>query len=401
MLAWTLPVFQQIQEVDKQIAALEKELQPGLLGDFAKKQQQLAELKKQRVDLEAQFVPTVITQARPPREVRVLPRGNWMDKSGEVVQPALPSAWAPVSADTPPGDKRLTRLDLARWIVSPENPLTARVTANRLWNLYFGAGLSQLLIDVGSQGEWPTHPELLDWLAVEFIESGWDLRHMQRLMVTSSAYRQSSLPRAELADSDSENQLLARQSRWRLDAEPIRDGALQAAGLLVNKLGGDYGKPYQPIDYYASLNFPERKYKPSTGAGLYRRGVYTHWQRQFLHPWLLAFDAPTREECTAGRRTSNTPSAALVLLNDPTFVEAARGLATRTLQDASGEDAQRVRWAWRQVTSREPRSEEVDRLLKLLAAHREYYQAHRRKRRGSCRSANRRCPKISRPKPLS
>ncbi len=410
MLAWTLPIYGQLQEVDEQIAEIEKQLRPGVLGDYPKQQQQLAELKKQRVDLEAQFVPTVITKARQPREVRLLPRGNWMDKSGEVVQPALPAAWAPVADDEVADQgasrhKRLTRLDLAEWIVSPENPLTARVTANRLWNLYFGAGLSRLLIDVGSQGEWPTHPELLDWLAVEFIESGWDLRHLQRLMVTSSAYRQSSLPRAELAECDPENHLLARQGRWRLDAEPIRDGALQAAGLLVHKLGGDYGKPYQPAGYYASLNFPERTYKQSTGSGLYRRSVYTHWQRQFLHPWLLAFDAPTREECTAGRRTSNTPSAALVLLNDPTFVEAARGLATRTLQEiasssetgsaseSDSNEANRLRWAWRQATSREPRSEEVERLLALLNLHRAYYQRRQKKPRSSRRSATRRCLK--------
>ena len=194
---------------------------------------------------------------------------------------------------------------------------------------------------MGSQGEVPPNQELLDWLAVEFMDNGWDVKHMIRLMVTTSAYRQSSLPRPEVDAIDPENRLVARQSRFRLEAEQIRDNALAVSGLLVNKLGGEIVRPYQPAKYYAPLNFPERDYTASTGDDQFRRAVYVHWQRQYLHPWLLAFDAPSREECTAQRPISNTPTAALVLLNDPSFVEAARALAAQH----SGKGAGRRRQA--------------------------------------------------------
>ena len=257
-----------------------------------------------------------------------------MDMSGKVVQPQTPHFMAQV--DT--GGRRPTRLDLAKWLVARDNPLTARVVVNRLWKRYFGVGLSKVLIDLGSRGEVPPNQELLDWLAVEFMDPqagpGWDIKHMIRLMVTTSAYRQSSLPRPELDAIDPENRLVARQSRFRLEAEQIRDNALAVSGLLVRKVGGEVVRPYQPAKYYSSLNFPERDYTASVGEDQFRRAVYVHWQRQFLHPWLLAFDAPTREECTAARPISSTPTAALVLLNDPSFVEAARALAGEILAKA-------------------------------------------------------------------
>jgi hypothetical protein len=185
------------------------------------------------------------------------------------------------------------------------------------------------------------------------------------------------LPRPEVEAVDPENRLVARQGRYRLEAEQIRDNALAVSGLLVRKLGGsEYARPYQPARYYAHLNFPERDYKHSTDENQFRRAVYVHWQRQFLHPWLLAFDAPTREECTAQRNISNTPSAALVLLNDPTFVEAARGLATRVLTESQGDDEARLRWAWRTVLGRNPNSEETDLLRQLLEKHRGYFNAN-------------------------
>ncbi|HEX6963477.1 MAG TPA: DUF1553 domain-containing protein, partial [Lacipirellula sp.] len=216
--------------------------------------------------------------------------------------------------------------------------------------------------------------ELLDWLAIEFRDSGWDVKRLVRLMVTSNAYRQSSLPRPEIAAIDPENRLLARQSRFRLDAEQIRDNALAVSGLLVMQTGGNVSRPYQPVGYYAALNFPIRDYEASTDEQQFRRSVYVHWQRQYLHPWLLAFDAPTREECTAQRPISNTPSAALVLLNDPSFVEAARTLAQRTATtDKASSDEERLRWAWRLVTGREAKSEEVAMLTELLEKHREHY----------------------------
>lgn len=231
---------------------------------------------------------------------------DWRDR------PARPPAFLP---QPEPGDARLTRLDLARCFVSRDHPQTSRAFVNRLWKLFYGNDLSKDLDDIGSQGEWPTHPALLDWLSVEFMENGWDVKHMVKLMVMSATYRQTSVTPPDLRERDPGNRLYARQSRWRLEAEFIRDNALSVSGLLVNKLDGLSAKPYQPAGYYKHLNFPTRTYKPDTDENQYRRGVYTHWQRTFLHPSMLAFDAPSREECVAPRPVSNTPSAALALLN--------------------------------------------------------------------------------------
>ncbi len=264
---------------------------------------------------------------------------------------------------------------MANWLVSPDHPLTARVVVNRLWKQFYGIGLSKGLIDMGSRGEVPPNQELLDWLALEFMDKGWDMKHMIRLMVTTSAYRQSSLPRPEVDAVDPDNRLVAHQSRFRMEAEQIRDNALAVSGLLVNKLGGDIIRPYQPAKYYAPLNFPERDYTASTGDDQFRRAVYIHWQRQFLHPFLLAFDAPTREECTALRPISSTPTAALVLLNDPEFIEAARALAAKILDKAPADDEKRIRWAWRQVLGRDASLAEQKVLAALLEKHRKEYTA--------------------------
>jgi hypothetical protein len=369
MMAWTLPVYEKMQKLDAQIAEVEASLTGLIKPGWEKKRDELAKLKKERVDLEAQFVPTMITKAVPPREIRILARGNWMDKSGKVVQPHTPHFLKQI--DT--GGRRANRLDLAQWLVSRDHPLTARVVVNRLWKQYFGTGLSKLLIDMGSRGEAPPNQELLDWLAVEFMDSGWDMKHMIRLMVTTSAYRQSSLPRPDVDKIDPDNRLVARQSRFRMEAEQIRDNALAVSGLLVNKLGGEIVRPYQPEKYYSALNFPERDYTPSSGEDQFRRAVYVHWQRQYLHPWLMAFDAPTREECTAQRPISSTPTAALVLLNDPSFVEAARALAAEVLSKAPADDEQRIHWAWRQVLGRDATSSEIGVLAKLLEKHRQQY----------------------------
>ncbi|MDA1222257.1 MAG: DUF1553 domain-containing protein [Planctomycetota bacterium] len=269
---------------------------------------------------------------------------------------------------------RGTRLDLANWLVRGDHPQTARVVVNRLWAMFFGRGLARDLGDNGSQGGWPTHPELLDWLAVDLVDSGWDLRHVIRSIVTSRAYRQASTARADLAATDPGNVLLGRQRSWRLEAEFVRDLALYASGLLVEQLGGDKGRPYQPAGYYAHLNFPPRKYKADEGAGQYRRGLYVHWQRMFLHPMLRAFDAPTREECTAERSTSNTPLQALTLLNDPTFVEAARVFGAR-ISGWPGDDADRIERAFRAVVVRAPAADEVEVLAEILAEHRAEYRS--------------------------
>lgn len=332
------------------------------------------EAAKQRKERFEKTIPTVlVSQSVEPREIRVLPRGNWMDDSGPVVRPGFPAAvglgLAASEAD------RLTRLDLAKWMTHPHNPLVARVFVNRLWKLMFGEGLVPTLDDFGSQGSLPSHPQLLDWLAVEFVESGWDIKHMVRLIVTSRAYRQTSKVSAVLRERDPTNHLLARQNRFRLEAEAIRDNALAASGLLVERLGGRSVRPYQPAGYYAHLNFPRRTYKPSAGDDLYRRSVYTHWQRTFVHPSLMAFDAPSREECTASRPRSNTPLQSLVLFNDPIYVEAARKLAERIISMAEG-DEQRIVAGFRAVLQRVPMEREVKLLLPLVAKHRGHYQKH-------------------------
>ena len=369
MLAWTLPTYEKCKPLDEKIAKLEASLSGLFKGKWEVRQKELVELKQQRAGLEAEFVPTMITKAVPPREIRILPRGNWMDRSGPVVQPHTPHFLKQL--DT--AGRRANRLDLANWVVSRDNPLTARVVVNRLWKLYYGAGLSKLLIDIGSRGEAPPNQDLLDFLAIDFMDHNWDLKYMIRQMVTTSAYRQSSLPRPEADTIDPENRLLAHQSRFRLEAEQIRDNALLVSGLLVNKLGGEIVRPYQPAKYYAALNFPERDYTPSSGDDQFRRAVYTHWQRQYLLPFLLAFDAPTREECTAQRPVSCTPTAALVLLNDPSFVEAARALAARVLTSAPADETARIHWAWRQVLGRDAQPAEAAVLSQLLANHRSQY----------------------------
>ncbi|MAE62825.1 MAG: hypothetical protein CMJ18_01015 [Phycisphaeraceae bacterium] len=307
---------------------------------------------------------TMITVAKKPRLTRVLPRGDWLDESGEVVRPAVPHTLGRIAC----GERRATRLDLARWLVSKDHPQTARVLVNRLWYLFFGKGLSSRLDDLGAQGEPPVHPELLDALALEFVDSEFDVKAIVRLLVTSRAYAQSSRATPAARARDPHNRLLARQSRWRLPAEMIRDVALATSGLLVTEVGGGSVKPYQPARYYRHLNFPTRRYVTHEDARQWRRGVYVHWQRMFLHPMLRAFDAPTREECCAERAISNTPKASLTLLNDPTFVEAARALAARLIDEAAT-DQDRIARAFALAVSRPPTMPERRVLSGLLARH--------------------------------
>ena len=310
----------------------------------------------------------VVTAAWKPYPIHVLPRGNWQDESGEVVAPNPPRF---LPRGTLPASTNLTRADLADWILSPANPLTARVFVNRLWKQFFGTGLSAQVDDLGAQGEWPTHPELLDWMAVEFRESGWDVRHLIRLIVTSGTYRQSANLRPELRDRDPNNRWLASQNPRRLEAEFVRDNALAIAGLLNFEIGGPSAFPYQPGNYYANIQFPDRDYRSSAGTEQYRRGLYSHWQRTFLHPMLANFDAPAREECTAARTVSNTPQQALTLLNDPSFVEASRVFAQRLLGDAQADDAARLRLAFRLALSREPKASELASLAAFLRLQRD------------------------------
>ena len=373
------------------LAAWYRAMAPGL----AELRIGLFDARRARTDYENTLPRCMVSVSTPaPRTVRILPRGNWLDDSGELMQPALPgylvntvaladsgaaagapiaSAGAPASAPAGAASPRLTRLDLARWIVSRENPLTARVFVNRLWKQFFGSGLSKTVDDLGAQGEWPTNPELLDWLACEFMDSGWDVKQIVRTIVLSSTYRQVSTVTPELLEKDPFNRELARQSRYRLDAELVRDNALRISGLLVEKVGGPSVKPYQPDGYWENLNFPVRQYEASTGEDLYRRGLYTWWQRSFLHPSLLAFDAPTREECAAERNRSNIPQQALVLLNDPIYVEAARAFATRILKEGGADTDSRLTWAWQRALSRPPRDDERRAVAALLERQRAAY----------------------------
>jgi len=333
--------------------------------ELASARRELELIAGRKKKLEKGSTRVLISTAQKPRMMRVLPRGNWLDDSGEEVKPAVPGFLAQIETK----EARATRLDLANWMVSTDNPYTARVFVNRLWKLFFGRGITTTLDDFGSQGSWPTHPALLDWLAIEFMEKGWDIKHLVRLIVTSDTYRQSSLASKETRVLDPYNDLFARQGRFRLDAEMVRDNALTISGLLVRTLGGNSVKPYQPGGYWSHLNFPKRSYKNSSGEALYRRGLYTYWCRTFLHPSLLAFDAPTREECTAERVRSNTPQQALVLLNDPVYVEAARVFAQRLLVE-SGKDVDKgIQWAFREALARAPAPAEA-KLLKAL------YQRH-------------------------
>lgn len=329
----------------------------------------LEELKKRRAKVEATGERCLVTTAMNDlRTVRILPRGDWQNASGEVVLPSTPRYLGNVQESTK--EKRLNRQDLAGWLISRQNPLTARVFVNRLWKLFYGAGIVKSLDDLGTQSELPEYQSLLDWLACEFMDSGWDVKHLVRLMVTSAAYRQSSKATPEALASDPQNRHLARGGRWRLDAEFVRDNALAISGLLVRTVGGPSVKPYQPRGYWENLNFPQREWDNSKDANQWRRGLYTWWQRSYVQPSLLAFDAPTREECAADRTRSNIPQQALVLLNDMTYVEAARVFATRILAEGGGNDGARLAWAWREATLREPDQTEVSALAEILGKHR-------------------------------
>ncbi len=352
----------------EQAATLREHFQwsePQLLPAFIVVQK----LESQQLMLEASIPRCLVTVAVAPRETRILPRGNWMDDSGKIVQPAIPIFLGKL--DT--GGRRATRLDFADWLASRDNPLTARVFVNRTWEQFFGTGISKVLNDLGSQGEWPSHPELLDWLAAEFMDPTWqaegahpwDVKHIIRTIVMSHTYRQASLSTPELDEKDPDNRLLARQSRFRVDAEVVHDIALSVSGLLVEKFGGPSVKPYQPELFWSALNFPKRDYSAGHGDDLYRRGVYIHWQRTFLQPSLAAFDASTREECTVNRVNSNTPLQALVLLNDPIFVEAERVFAQNALKKGGPNLNTRINWAFMQALGRTPAPNEQQILASL------------------------------------
>lgn len=350
-----VPLAERTDAARARVAAYHRGVTPLLADARAQK----AALAKRRKGMVAQFPVCMATVATKPATTRVLRRGDWMDDGGQVVEPGVPGAFGSL----PKLDRRATRLDLANWLVQADNPRVARVFANRLWMRFFGRGIARSLDDFGSQGVAPTHPELLDWLARRFVTSGWNVRALVRDMVTSATYRQSSACGPARHNVDPYNARFSRQARYRHDAEVVRDSALAVSGLLVRDLYGRSAKPYQPTGFYQHLNFPKRRYQQDKGDMLWRRGIYTHWQRQYLHPAMAAFDAPSREECTVERARSNTPLQALVLLNDPIMVEAARVLATRALHEVGSD---RLRWLFGEVLQRVPTARERDVLTKHL-----------------------------------
>jgi hypothetical protein len=343
-------------------------------ADFAR---DAAELQKLRAELLAlkREAPTVMVmqEMATPRETHILVRGSY-EAPGEKVDAGVPEellgAW--------PAGAPKNRLGLAQWLTKPDHPLTARVVVNRFWQQLFGQGVVKTSDNFGMQGEWPSHPELLDWLAREFVDSGWNVKALMKRMVLSATYRQSSSSSPELIARDPENRLLARGPRFRLPAEVIRDQALQISGLLKQRVGGPSVYPYQPADLYKGIvvaaNYPGTKYIESKGDDLYRRSLYTFWKRTVPHPTMNVFDAPDREVCIVRRNTTNTPLQALTLLNDPIFVEAARKLAERAIHEGGAAPQARLKLAFRLATGRAADERETRVLQKsldqMLAAYR-------------------------------
>ncbi len=340
-----------------------KHVSPDYKGVFARPIKEQDGLRTQLEELENSIPATLVMEDRKePRQAHLLERGEYTEK-GEAVASAVPQWIAPLEPDAP-----ANRLGLATWLVSPENPLTARVTVNRIWQHFFGVGLVKTAEDFGIQGEQPSHPELLDWLALRFIESGWDMKRFQKMLLMSATYQQSSHISPEKRSADPENRLLSHGSRFRLDAEIIRDSALAVSGLLVKTIGGKSVRPYQPAGLWKPVGFGGSNtsiFVQDEGSKLYRRSLYTFWKRTSPPPSMATFDAPDRETCQVRRARTNTPLQSLVLMNDVQFVEAARKLAERVMTEGGDETAQRLVHAFRMVTSRRPDSDEVESLVRL------------------------------------
>jgi len=332
-------------------------------------------LEKQRADLDRKPVTSMIMQDNPPDKMRrtyVLDRGAYdSPKKDEVIMPAVPKALPAMPEGAP-----ANRLGLAKWLTQPAHPLTARVAVNRYWMMLFGEGLVRSVGDFGAQSTPPTHPELLDWLAVDFVESGWNVKRMLKQIVMSKTYRKSSKIESMHREKDSENELLARAPRFRLQGEFIRDHALAVSGLLNPEIGGPGVKPYQPANIWneVSLNGGLR-YRQDKGDKLYRRSMYTYWKRSSPMPNMLIFDSPSREKCVIQRQRTNTPLQALVTLNDPQFLEAARAFAERLLKSDKGSTADRIDLAYRYATARPASGREVEILTALYQKNLERFKA--------------------------
>ncbi len=364
---------------DKWTAAEETELRHHWLARvYAGAQKELGTIKSEQADLEKQqadirkntAVTFVMADLPKPRQSFVMIRGQY-DRPGEKVSRNVPAFLPPLPAK--PKARDYNRLDFANWLVDGKHPLTARVAVNRIWQQFFGVGLVKTSADFGTQGDLPMHPELLDWLAVQFVEDGWDVQRLVKRILTSHAYRQSSRATPALLKKDPENRLLARAPRFRLDAEVIRDQALNLSGLLVPTVGGRGVRPYQPPNIWEPVGFASsntRNYKQGKGDDLYRRSIYTFLKRTAPAPFMTSFDAPSREQSCTVRGRSNTPMQALQLMNDVQHVEAARNLAQRILNSGVADDHARIQWAWRVVTARQPDAAETKIITNVLADHR-------------------------------
>ncbi len=355
-----LEIAQEKRAADQKIMLLEYFFANGATDNVSSVYRELTDLYDQRKELRDEIPTTmVMSEMAIPRETKILARGDYRNGT-DVVTPNVPSFLPPLKKDTP-----RTRLGLAQWLTSDDHPLYSRVAVNRFWQMYFGTGLVKTVEDFGNQGELPSHPELLDWLAVEFRESGWDIKALQKKIVMSSTYQQESKIAPALLERDPENRLLARGPRFRFPAEIIRDNALAVSGLLNEKMGGPGVFPYQPKGVWEDIaygdTFSSQIYQQSHGDALYRRSMYTYWKRTAPPPALATFDAPDREKCIARRSLTNTPLQALVLMNDPTYVEAARALAARMMKEGGSDP---IGWAFQNALARKPEAQERTVLLK-------------------------------------
>jgi hypothetical protein len=367
----SIPADQRSPEQKERLRKFFRETQAP---DFTAIQQKVASLRKSRQDLENAFPNTmVMSEMEKPRDTFIKVRGQY-DQNGDKVEAGVPEFLPQIP---PRSDgKPLNRLDFARWLTNPGHPLTARVAINRFWAMLFGTGIVRTVNDFGSQGEWPSHPDLLDWLAADF-QRDWNTKRVIRQIVMSATYRQSARVSPELLARDTENRLLARGPRQRLDAEMIRDNALAIAGILNPTLGGRSIKPEQPPGTWEINEMGGYGYDKSKGNDLYRRGLYVYWRRSTVYPSFITLDAPTREFCVAQRARTSTPLQSLVLMNDPVFVEAARAFAQRILREAGPDDASRLVFAWRTTLGRQPSPQELAVLARTLSTQLETYRNDR------------------------
>lgn len=377
----TREMVEQNRRIDAAIARFKTLMTGPAAGDFAARLfQATAPLPPDLLALYAEImrleksrptVPTLPVMVELPenkrRETRIMTKGNFLSP-GEKVEAAAPASFHPFPADAP-----RNRLGVAKWLVDPDNPLTMRVTVNRFWGQLFGTGIVETEEDFGNQGELPSHPELLDWLAVEYVKLGWDTKALLRMLVTSAAYRQSAVVTPEKLEKDPRNRLLSRGPRFRLEAEMVRDQALALSGLLTRKLGGPSVYPAQPPGLWQAAFNGQRTWATSTGPDRYRRGLYTFWRRTIPYPSMATFDAPSRETCTVRRVRTNTPLQAFVTLNDPVYVEAAQALARRIVREGGTTPEEGARFGLRLCLCRPPTAEQVHHVAALFESERQHY----------------------------